>query len=545
VPVVTVDSWGVPTALLPTYQAAGSYYGIPWTVLAAINKVETDFGRNVSVSSAGAEGWMQFMPATWDTYGTDASGDGLADPYDPSDAIFAAARYLAAAGGARDIRRAVFAYNHAGWYVDSVMRESAALAAVPQPLVDALTALTQGRVPVLGAFRVRATPGHRGAVVLTADRRATVLAPTDARVVDISGSSDRGYRVTLEDPEGNRFGFDGLGTLRRAALRRGMHVFAGTVLGRLRPNPSGAGASATFTIRSAGRVVDPLPVIRGWRERERAAHRGSGAPPSAAARPAEPAPGSALLLGKERLRRRVLADRRITLPSCGRRAIAAGAVDVRVLDTLALLADAGLRPTVSRLACTTPGIASVEFAAFAGVPLAAPSRGPAVARRAVQQLERLQGLLAPARISSGPGHVVATFTDHPHAPGRAVVVQAAADRLDRLGVPYVLGGGHVTPTPAAPTGLDCSSSVSWVLQRAGLAIPTMTSTDFMGYGDPGPGRYVTIYANAGHVFMSIGGRFFGTSGFGHPAAGTGPHWFVTPPSAGYLAGFTQRHPHGL
>ncbi len=69
-------------------------------MLAAINEVETDYGRDLSVSSAGAEGWMQFLPASWAQYGVDANGDGFKDPYNPADAIFAAARYLRAAGGA-------------------------------------------------------------------------------------------------------------------------------------------------------------------------------------------------------------------------------------------------------------------------------------------------------------------------------------------------------------------------------------------------------------------------------------------------------------
>ena len=92
---------------------------------AAINESEADYGRNLNVSSAGAVGWMQFMPGTWRTYGTDASGDGIADPNDPYDAIESAAIYLEAAGGRRDIRRAVFAYNHAWWYVDRVLRIAA------------------------------------------------------------------------------------------------------------------------------------------------------------------------------------------------------------------------------------------------------------------------------------------------------------------------------------------------------------------------------------------------------------------------------------
>ena len=104
---------------------AGSAYGIPWQVLAAINKIESNFGRNMGPSSAGAVGWMQFMPDTWLRWGTDGNGDGLADPWDPEDAIHSAARYLAAAEGRTDISRAIFAYNHAQWYVDDVLQLAA------------------------------------------------------------------------------------------------------------------------------------------------------------------------------------------------------------------------------------------------------------------------------------------------------------------------------------------------------------------------------------------------------------------------------------
>jgi murein DD-endopeptidase MepM/ murein hydrolase activator NlpD len=107
--------------LLALWQRAGAAYGIPWQVLGAINKVESNWGRNMGPSSAGAIGWMQFMPSTWLRWGVDANGDGVADPWNPDDAIYSAARYLAAAGGASDLYRSVYAYNHADWYVHEVL----------------------------------------------------------------------------------------------------------------------------------------------------------------------------------------------------------------------------------------------------------------------------------------------------------------------------------------------------------------------------------------------------------------------------------------
>jgi hypothetical protein len=115
---------GVPAILVPIYQRAATAYGLGpqgASVLAAINGIETAFGTNLNVSSAGAVGWMQFMPETWAGYGVDANGDGVADPFNPEDAIFAAASYLRAAGAPTDWYTAVFAYNHADWYVAEVL----------------------------------------------------------------------------------------------------------------------------------------------------------------------------------------------------------------------------------------------------------------------------------------------------------------------------------------------------------------------------------------------------------------------------------------
>ncbi len=115
---------GVPAVLVPIYRRASDAYGLGpqgASVLAAINGIETAFGTNLNVSSAGAVGWMQFMPETWNGYGVDANGDGVADPFNPEDAIFAAASYLRAAGAPSDWYNAVFAYNHADWYVAEVL----------------------------------------------------------------------------------------------------------------------------------------------------------------------------------------------------------------------------------------------------------------------------------------------------------------------------------------------------------------------------------------------------------------------------------------
>jgi murein DD-endopeptidase MepM/ murein hydrolase activator NlpD len=162
--------------LLTLWQRAGAEYSVPWQVLAAINKIESNFGRNMGPSSAGAIGWMQFMPSTWDRWGVDADGDGIADPWNAEDAITAAARYLAASGGQTDIARAVFSYNHAQWYVDEVLQTAQLFGAAGADATFSLdrlqVSLDQARSTVVRANRqllaaereARALGSHEGAL---------------------------------------------------------------------------------------------------------------------------------------------------------------------------------------------------------------------------------------------------------------------------------------------------------------------------------------------------------------------------------------------
>jgi soluble lytic murein transglycosylase-like protein len=140
----------IPLFLLPIYQAAAVQYGVPWQILAAINEIETDYGSDQSVSTAGAVGWMQFMPATWLQYGVDALNAGYADPYNPVDAIFAAARYLRAAGAESNLRGAILAYNHSEEYADSVLLRAKLIATYPKSVIATLTGLVDARLPVTG-----------------------------------------------------------------------------------------------------------------------------------------------------------------------------------------------------------------------------------------------------------------------------------------------------------------------------------------------------------------------------------------------------------
>ena len=232
VPNFFIDSFQIPPFLLPIYQAAGIEYDVPWQVLAAINEIETDYGRNLNVSTAGAVGWMQFLPSTWKTWGVDANHDGRKDPFNPVDAIFAAARYLKAAGGNKNINQAIFAYNHADWYVQSVLLRAKLIGGMPADLVGSLTGLTQGHFPVaatatyagaLDTKKATSKPQGSNAAVNVSDNTARrsidifshagapVIAVNDGVVRQVGRTAKLGRYVVLEDAYGNRYTYSHLG----------------------------------------------------------------------------------------------------------------------------------------------------------------------------------------------------------------------------------------------------------------------------------------------------------------------------------------------
>ncbi len=232
VPNFFIDAFRIPPFLLPIYQAAGIEYDVPWQVLAAINEIETDYGRNLSVSSAGAVGWMQFMPETWKKYGVDATGSGYADPYNPVDAIFAAARYLHAAGASKNISNAIYSYNHAWWYVQSVLLRAKLIGGMPTQLIGALTGLVEGHFPVAAPAQYadgsvhqarqaagqglergdhdRLDPGLTGTNIF-AKQGSPVIAVNDGKIVKVGHCQQLGNYVQLQDATGNVYTYAQLG----------------------------------------------------------------------------------------------------------------------------------------------------------------------------------------------------------------------------------------------------------------------------------------------------------------------------------------------
>ncbi|MGH2865370.1 MAG: lytic murein transglycosylase [Solirubrobacteraceae bacterium] len=256
----------IPLFLLPIYKAAAVQYGVPWQILAAINEIETDYGSDLSVSTAGAVGWMQFMPSTWLQYGVDALNAGYADPYNPVDAIFAAARYLRAAGAATNLRAAILAYNHSEEYVESVLLRAKLISTYPNGVIATLTGLIDGRLPVTGkrvawnavpaasasassatanamalpgktagssaigtpgstaplspsAAAAAATAGSSAKarpqqlIELLSSPNASVVAVQDGRIMRIGHSRKLGNYVVLRDVYGDVFTYAGLGSI--------------------------------------------------------------------------------------------------------------------------------------------------------------------------------------------------------------------------------------------------------------------------------------------------------------------------------------------
>jgi len=513
VPNFVIDSFEIPPFLLPIYQACGTEYGIPWEVLASINKIETAFGTNLNVSSAGAVGWMQFLPSSWEAFGVDANGDGRKDPYNPVDAICAAANYLELAGGKKDLYDAIFAYNHADWYVQEVLLYARAYGKLPSDLVGSLTGLTEGaHFPIAADARyaddisaraalqssagaegvsdgaaevISSSPTRRGINIFAAEG-APVVAVNDGVIRKFGSSPKLGKFVVLEDTYGNRYTYAELGEIVRehrlvvmptgkerriplesqnlrprlralpgraaeaereretaaadtanlvaddGSLRVGSKVIAGTVLARIGVAAEGVDSHLNFSIRPAGRgapSIDPKPILDGWKLLEATAiYRAKGKNPFAA----RLSGAGVLLLSKEALQKRVLADEGLGIYTCGREDIASGFTDRRILAMLAYLRTEGYELTITSLTCghgylTASGNVSehstgdaVDIAAINGVPVAG-NQGPGtLTDDLIHTVLQLQGTMHPHQVISledlpGPTSIaLADHYDHVH-----------------------------------------------------------------------------------------------------------------------------------
>lgn len=523
-----LDSLRIPPFLLPIYQAAGVEYGVRWEILAAINEIETDYGRNLSISSAGAMGWMQFMPGTWESYGVDANHDGVKDPNNPVDAIFAAARYLKASGADSNIEKAIFAYNRADWYVADVLKRAKSLAALPADLISALSGLTMGRSPITGATSY--SKGSAKGISIYGQSGAAAVAVQDGEVVRIGRSKRLGNFIEMRDVYGNVYTYGQLDSIaaqhvvprpdtsavkvindeapsssapsvsaseaaapRAAAsgkerlfaepqrpasysaggsqqvaatgaaddgqsasavrsgqlgrylaapyslrrdqvalkpLRKGSQVIAGSILGRIGVaslaadrNDSASQRAAKklgiaqpphmrFEIRPAGTGaprIDPTPILDGWKMLA-SANVYRAANPMLGGKGKGATIGQILLMSKEALERRVLADPKLDIYECGRQDIRAGVTDRRVLATMAFLSGSGFEISVTSMTCghsylTASGNVSdhstgnaLDIATINGTPVMG-NQGPgSITDKTVRRLLTLQGAMKPHQI---------------------------------------------------------------------------------------------------------------------------------------------------
>jgi cell wall-associated NlpC family hydrolase len=173
-----------------------------------------------------------------------------------------------------------------------------------------------------------------------------------------------------------------------------------------------------------------------------------------------------------------------------------------------------------------------------GISPGAPS--DAEIRRELKQMEHAVKALKHGTRTTSTAAVRASVTSGGHAqtpigaPDVISRVIAGGNAIAKF--PYIWGGGHGS---FVDSGYDCSGSVSYALAAAGLLDGPLVSGQFAKWGAPGPGRWITIYANDGHVFMYVAGLRFDTSGRDGPF---GSRWQTAPRS---LAGFSVRHPAGL
>jgi hypothetical protein len=269
----------IPSEFLDIYQEAGAKYGIPWNVLAAIHKRETNFGKTTRpgdperknmISSKGAIGPFQFLPSTWEAYGVDGNGDGKADPWDVEDAAHAAARYLRDHGGQEDLEKALWHYNHASWYVEDVLRIAEGYLDQTENPTFAAAFPFQWPLPGTGPESISSGFGYRIHPILKTRRfhdGIDIPAATGKPVIAATGGVVRfagklggyGNTVILETVDGIELLY---GHLSSIEVRRGEHVKGGQIIGAVGSTGFSTGPHLHFTVRKNRMPVDPLKFFQ-------------------------------------------------------------------------------------------------------------------------------------------------------------------------------------------------------------------------------------------------------------------------------------------
>lgn len=287
----------VPQEFMGIYMAAQEEFNVPWNLLAAHHRVETNFSPGSIESYAGAMGPMQFMPCTWigwsypacgglgdltidlttltstqtineyGGYGLDADNDGKADINNPVDAIFTAASYLAANGADEGLyEEAIFAYNHSQEYVQDVLYYADLYAGAPQntgiaasdwpvPFTDNITSPFGYRIhPISGGKKL-----HKGIDVAAG---GVLNQPTIAimpGVIEFSGvMGGYGNTVVIKHANGVETLYAHLSQLK---ARAGQKVQPGDIVGLIGSTGNSTGPHLHFEVSQNGNLIDPMEIL--------------------------------------------------------------------------------------------------------------------------------------------------------------------------------------------------------------------------------------------------------------------------------------------
>jgi hypothetical protein len=426
--------------LVQIYIAAAKRYGLGaegYAYLGSINDQESSFGTDMATSPPQpAEGWMAFTPETWSEYGLAIGHAGNPDPFNPYDAIYSAARYLKASGAPGDWATAVFAYNHAGWYVAQVTAREQTYAGP-----NGLTALSDAISQEWGGRQPTGTSGK------------PLTTPVD------------------DDPQSTPVSTGG--------CCQGISI------------PTSSTQTTDTTSTSATQTTGRQPEKHPPRRRSRATSTSSTASGQTVTEPTPAGCGSGNL----------------------------------VLD---------IQPVPGKVAVIMPGSSGI-------------ARPPVQAPPQVQAMIDAGDRILHFDYQYAGGHADPAASDSqtdPHPEGGQGPGDNGFPGYDCSGsTAYVLAGGGVLQSVS---GIDPTSSTGWI-----PASGTMES-----WGQPGPGRWVTWYADSGHVYIEVAGIYLDTAaGIGRPPnpPSTGPRW-VPGPSNGAMSPdsdapdpepFVPRHPQGL
>lgn len=301
-PISELGAAEIPQEYIPIYQAAEKKYNVPWNILAGVHRVETRFGTlKPMVSPVGALGHMQFMCRTWvgwsipgtslgacadsvdytstslisnhGGYGVDANGDGKSDPFNPHDAIFTAAKYLAANGAASGkIEKALLAYNHSTEYVQDVVQFAQSYIMSPSMSPDGSFVVDVGdsgfawpatctkNVTSSMAMRVHPVTGkisqHKGADITAAGCNKTpVISALTGRVSFAGRNGTYGNLVKVEHGNGLETRYAHLAGI---TVRPGQVIKQGQVVGLLGTTGRSTGPHLHYEVRINGVAHDPL-----------------------------------------------------------------------------------------------------------------------------------------------------------------------------------------------------------------------------------------------------------------------------------------------